>query len=131
MGLVISMSDSPFAQKKTYSDDDGEYTFTEDPTEVQMNYSNARVVMQRIGIPDGRYEFEMGTMDATEFLVRVIRAIHADVPDEGICATVNKIPDGPTVYDMGRREGYTNQRLMQMKDLAEKAICHNRFIGWA
>ena len=126
MGLSIYMENSPL---QILVEEDG-HSYNDDPTAINMSYSNARPVMARIGIT-GEDEFYCGSMPAGEFLVRVVRAIEADIPDEGICATVEAQEGHATLYSMGRREGYVNKRLEQFEKLARAAIKYDRRIVWA
>ena len=108
--------------------------------EVNMSNSNAAVVCATLGIDLEEWGW-CGSLPAADFLGRVLIApavspVDAGVPahrlqpgdSAGVFGTV--VEGGPTFIECGRREGYTQERLDQLRELADWAIAHNAEISF-
>lgn len=72
----------------------------------------------------------MGSMPAQDFLGRVLVAQAVNPADAGVPARVMPSEGGATMIDCGRREGYSEDRLGQLHELAEFAVSRGRTIQW-
>jgi len=97
--------------------------------EVNMSNSNAYRVASTLGIDleEGGWA---GEMDARDFLGRVLLALAVEPQDSGIPA--HEVPTGgPRWIDCGRREGYVQERLTNLHDLAQHAIKDGKPVLWS
>lgn len=94
--------------------------------DLNMANGNAEHVLYLLG-----YDTEdlCGSDTAEGLLGRVLTAIALSPADEGVPATVTA-GNGPTIVDCGRPAGYTDERLSQLRDLAERAMSAGRTITW-
>ena len=91
-----------------------------DHAEVNMSNSNAHRVALTLGIDLEEWGWA-GEMDAQEFLGRVLLALALEPEDAGI--PPHEVPTGgPRLIECGRREGYLQERLGHLHDLAQHAI---------
>jgi hypothetical protein len=105
-------------------------TITEVP-EINVNNGNAHYLLGLLGLietdGDRPGPFEYGDMSgacpAEDFLGRVLMAQALTGHDEGVPLHVlrNQHDRGPTVYDCGRREGYAEEKLAELAELARWA----------
>lgn len=112
-------------------------TTVHDGPEVNVSNANARLVLEALGLP---FEDGSGGLDAEDFLGRVLMALavapadagvpqHRLVPGEStIFGTVTE--HGATFIDCGRREGYLQERLVQLEEVARHAIGKGREVSW-
>lgn len=96
---------------------------------VNMSNSNAARVCASLGI-DLDAEGWCGSLDAADFLGRVLLALAVDPVDAGRPATVDAAPGRATFIDCGRPQGYTQERLSQLRELADWAIAHDAVISF-
>lgn len=107
---------------------------------VNMSNGNAALVCATLGI-DLDAEGWCGSLSAADFLGRVLLALAIAPADEGmpsyelapgdsagIFGTVRQ--GGPRFIQGARPEGYTQQRLAQLRELAEWAVAHNAEISF-
>lgn len=123
MSVTVSIRNSPFVAEAFYEDEDGGYLF--DPFDVQMSNQNAREVLNTIGIT----ELD-GSMDATDFLGRVLIALAREPMDPALVPSVENVSGGAKVIFCGRPEGYIINKLMGLKNLAEAAREINEEVVW-
>lgn len=107
---------------------------------VNMSNSNAAQVCRTLGIDLEEWGW-CGSMSAQDFLGRVLVALAIEPADAGIPAHQLLPGDsagifgtvaegGPTFIECGRREGYTQERLSQLRELADWAVAHNAEISF-
>lgn len=96
---------------------------------VNMSNTNAYRVCASLGI-DLEAEGWCGSLPAADFLGRVLIALAVDPVDAGRPATVDAAPNRATFVDCGRPEGYTQERLGQLRELADWAVAHNAEISF-
>ena len=108
--------------------DDKLWTFPDgyaDDEEVETPYmSNAsmRVFLDTLGY-DSDFE-DAGPVPAKEFIARTTQWLqkNLDKPSAEIPTTVDKNPDGPTIYSGGRDEGHMNRVVKGHNELARKIL---------
>ena len=95
--------------------------------EVNFSNQNAVGVLALLGVtPENTEEFwNGGTLSAEDFLGRVLIALAVNPADAGVPPT----QEGNFI-DAGRREGYFDERLGQLRDLAERALAGGGSICW-
>jgi hypothetical protein len=103
--------------------------------EVNMSNANAVVVCSSLGI-DLEAEGWCGSLPAEDFLGRVLLALAITPTDEGIPAHEVAQEFKPSwvgqarMIECGRREGYTQERLTQLHELAAWAVAHGAEISF-
>jgi hypothetical protein len=96
--------------------------------EVNMSNSNAYDLMDVLGLIPEEGNFDdvcVGSMKAEDFLGRVVVA-------RGLApVSPERLPeqDGIMIY-AGRREGYVQERLEQLQEVADWAIANKREVVW-
>lgn len=98
--------------------------------EVNMSNSNAARVCASLGI-DLEAEGWCGGMPAEDFLGRVLLALAIEPEDAGVPVTVDSAPGRGTFVDCGRAEGYLQERLGQLRELADWAVANKAEISFA
>jgi len=71
-----------------------------------------------------------GTEDAQKFLGRVLMATAVNPADAGVPSTSARGEGGMLMIEGGRREGWTEDYLEALREVAEFAIAHGRQITW-
>lgn len=102
---------------------------TEDNTLfVNVSNQNAAVLLDTLGIMVNEpWEDRcVGSMEAIDFLSRILIGQAVSPVDAGIPATQNGI-----VVDMGRPEGYVDARLVELEEVAHFAIERGVKIYWS
>lgn len=107
----------------------------EDPApEANFANTNAIHLLQTLGLaptpltPDA--DVYCGTIDAEDFLGRVLIALAVAPVDEGIPA--HEVPGpGAQFIDCGRRPGYTQEALAHLRDVADFAVARGRKVVWS
>jgi hypothetical protein len=111
-------------------------TVQTDP-EVNVSNSNARLLLEALGLPfvDG-----CGSLGADDFLGRVLTALAVAPQDAGVPAhrlvpgesTIfgPVVEGGATFIDCGRSEGYLQERLLQLEEVATAALLAGREVSW-
>lgn len=108
--------------------------------EVNMSNSNAATVAATLGIDLEEWGW-CGSLPAEDFLGRVLLALAITPTDAGVPAHQLQPGDsagvfgtvresGPMFIDCGRREGYTQERLGQLRELADWAVAHGAEISF-
>lgn len=111
-----------------------------DELAVNMSNSNAAQVCRTLGIDLEQWGW-CGNLPAEDFLGRVLVALAIEPADEGvpshrllpgdsagIFGTVQE--GGPAFIECGRREGYTQERLGQLRELADWAVANGAEISF-
>jgi hypothetical protein len=107
--------------------------------ELNVSNDNAILILSTLGlrprVVDGPFgplpEDACGSMDAEEFLGRVLAAEIMSVGDPGT-ETETFIEEGcATLIACGRPEGYTDARLAQLREVAEFARAHGKEVVWS
>jgi hypothetical protein len=95
--------------------------------EVNLSNANAVGVLRLLGItPENTENFwNGGSLPAEDFLGRVLIALAVNPADAGVPAT----QEGNFI-DAGRREGYFDERLGELRDIAEKAFAEGGKVQW-
>lgn len=97
---------------------------------VNVSSSNALVLCAALGI-DLEAEGWCGSLPAQDFLGRILVALAVSPADEGIPS--HELPREPgrvRWIECGRAPGYTQDRLGQLRELADWAIAHNAEISF-
>lgn len=109
-------------------------TFTADglsydsPMTINMANRNAALVSDALGHLFDEFEW-WGEMPASDFLGRVLMALAIAPDDEGMPAY--EVPTGGAQFIEGaRRPGYLQDRLIELKALAEWAVANNVPVNW-
>lgn len=108
-----------------------EARFEEEAPEVNLANTNARMVLDALGLapePDGEI---VGTCTAQDFLGRVLVATAVAPEDPGMPATEQSGLGGARLVDCGRAPGYVQDRLDALREVAEWAASRDRSITWA
>jgi hypothetical protein len=98
---------------------------------VNVTTTNAFHLLGLLGITVEDGEHPMGSMSAADFLGRVLVAQAVSPADAGVPPVTTTYESGTTVINCGRREGYSEDRLEQLHELAEFAVDRKRAIQWA
>lgn len=100
--------------------------------ELNVSSQNAIHLLGLLGIPfDAEDGAIAGSMPAEDFLGRVLMAQAVNPADAGVPARTLPSEGGATVINCGRREGYSEDRLAPLHELAEFAVSRGRTIQWA
>lgn len=99
---------------------------------INVSNSNAAALLEVLGLPTNPWDTPEGFEYPTgqDFLGRVLLALGLVPADAGVPAHAPN-PERPNFIDCGRREGYLQERLGQLRELADYAIAHNRRIDWS
>lgn len=99
---------------------------------LNVTGSNAVHLLGLLGLPttfeDGSIN---GSTDAEDFLGRVLIAQAVTPADAGVPAQERTGRGGMTLIHMGRRAGYSEERLSTLRELADFAVDRGRTIQWA
>lgn len=96
--------------------------------EINMSNTNAHRVCETLGI-NLEEEGWCGSLPAQDFLGRVLLALAIQPADEGIPA--HEVPTGGVRWvECGRSEGYLQERLGQLRELADWAVAHDAEIDF-
>lgn len=107
------------------------HTIQVDPApDVNVTTTNAIHLLGLLGIAVEEGEHPMGSMAADDFLGRVLMAQAVNPADAGVPARTLPSEGGATVINCGRREGYSEDRLQQLHELAEFAVSRGRTVQW-
>lgn len=98
--------------------------YEEEPPYVNVSNANAIRLLEVLGLP---CTFDMlgDSEPADDFLGRVLMALAVNPADPGLPA----IEEG-NVIDCGRRPGYLEDRLGQLRDVAAWAAAHRKVVMW-
>ena len=92
-------------------------------SEMELNVSNGNAfsIMKELGYVMDDYSITVPIDEfiavTTQWLQKNIGKRSAEVP-----TTVDKTPGRATFYDMGKREGYFNEKIMQMNKMAREGM---------
>ena len=96
---------------------------------VNMSNSNAAHVCDALGIDLAEWGW-CGSLGAEDFLGRVLMALAVLPVDAGVPA--HEVPGpGARVVECGRSEGYAQERLGQLRELADWAVAHQAEISFS
>lgn len=104
----------------------------EEPPYVNASNINAHFILETLGL----YDQNHGSLDASDFLGRVLLAQAVAPIDEGVPAYhMNELdasgaPMGATMINGGRYPGYLQARLEELEHLATFAIANNSEVLW-
>lgn len=105
--------------------------FVADELAVNMANANAAHVLDVLGFgEDVRAGDLCGTVSGEDFLGRVLMALAVSPADAGIPAHEDHTAGGMLWIEGGRPEGYTQERLGQLRELAEDARDRGCSITW-
>jgi hypothetical protein len=98
--------------------------------EVNMSNSNAARVCSTLGI-DLDEEGWCGSMSADDFLGRVLIALAIEPADEGVPSHELPREPGKVLWiEAGRAPGYNQERLTQLRELADWAVANGAEIAF-
>ena len=95
---------------------------------VNMSQGNAARVCETLGI-DLDEEGWCGSLPAVDFQGRVLVALALSPADEGMPSYEHPGP-GATMIEAARRPGYLQERLGQLRELADWAVAHGAEIDF-
>lgn len=101
-----------------------------DGPEVNMANGNAAYMAGLLGIERDEDGCLFGEMDAEDFLGRVVLARGLSVGDPGVPQTETRGERGALFIDCGRHEGYADQRLIDLEEVAHYAVDHAATVAW-
>jgi len=99
-----------------------------DPNGPSLNVSNTNAfyLQELLGLePD-----YSGEIEAADLLGRVLVAMGLGGHDVGVPPVEGLGENGARWIDCGRREGYADERLSILKEIAEEAIAAGELVGW-
>jgi hypothetical protein len=99
-----------------------------DHESVDFSMSNASLVLDALGLDPVDMS---GALPADDFLGRVLMAEAVAPHDEGLPSYDDTQATGPTWIECGRREGYLQERLAELRELAEAAKNEGAEVSWA
>lgn len=100
----------------------------EDVPELNVSNDNARLLLEALGYdPEDLY----GTVDATDLLGRVLIADGLSPEDPGRPTVTERGTGGATIVSCGRKVGYLQDRLGQLRELASWAAERNLPVTWS
>lgn len=113
------------------------YEITDVPR-LNVSSANGAALLEVLGLRlqdteviDGLwYCVQDGVLDAKAFLGRVLLAQGVAPADAGIPWHDISRPGGPMVIQCGRREGYIDEKLIELEVLARWAMEHGRKVQW-
>lgn len=94
---------------------------------VHLSNMNARLIMDLLGLGT---EHLCGSLDAEDFLGRVLVAQGCSVGDPGRPAEMSRGTSGATVIDCGREAGYSEKKLELLREVAEFARARGVPVTW-
>jgi hypothetical protein len=104
-----------------------------DPSpEVNVSNTNAMHLLGLLGFPSQADEDGSlcGSTTAEDFLGRVLLAQAINPSDAGVPVTTEVGRGGATMVRMGRRAGYSDDRLTSLRELADFAVDRGRDVQW-
>lgn len=104
-------------------------TFSPEELDVNMSNSNAARVCRSLGLDLNELGW-CGDLPAEDFLGRILVALAVEPSDAGVPATVDAAPGRATFIDCGRPEGYVQERLGHLRELADWAVAHGAKISF-
>ena len=96
---------------------------------VNMSNANAVRVCASLGLDLEEWGW-CGSLPAQDFLGRILLALAIEPVDAGVPSTVDAAPGRATFVDCGRAPGYTQERLGQLRELADWAVANNAEISF-
>lgn len=102
--------------------------------EVNMANGNTVAVMEALGIKTDEVSFEAvcsGSLPAEDFLGRVLMALAVAPVSAERPTLVEKNEGQATFVQCGVREGYVQEKLLELQAVAEFAVRENREVSWA
>lgn len=96
------------------------------PPSLNASNANAAELLSALGVPGE----PCGSLPADDFLGRVLTALAVAPSDPGRPVTVVDTPGTARHYDMGRRPGYLQDKLTDLRAVAEWARDHGREVVW-
>ena len=96
---------------------------------VNMSNSNAVVVCATLGIDLQDWGW-CGNLGAEDFLGRILLALAIEPADEGVPSHETTVPGQVRWIECGRPEGYVQDRLGQLRELADWAAANGAEISF-
>ncbi|MET4144162.1 hypothetical protein [Arthrobacter sp. UYCo732] len=99
----------------------------------EMNVSNANAMhlLELLGLPSTPFEGSLaGSTTPEDFMGRVLLAEAINPADAGVPVTTTTSEGGATMVQMGRRVGYSEDRLAALRELADFAVDRGRDVQW-
>lgn len=100
-----------------------------DTHEVNLSNVNARFILGNLGLVTEEGADMSGTLDAEDFLGRVLLAAALSPEDEGIPSHAAS-STGATMVECGRRAGYLHEVLDSLRAVADDAIRLREKVYW-
>jgi hypothetical protein len=100
--------------------------------EVNVSNTNSVVILDALDIQQG-VDFAdrcFGTMTGQEFSDRILFARASSVSDAGLPAYQGTHPVLGSVINCGRPEGYLENILEELQEIADYAVAHNLTVSW-
>lgn len=102
-----------------------------DPSpQVNVSGGNAMYLLNLLGVEVDPEDHPIGSMAAEDFLGRVLVALAVNPADAGRPVTETTAESGMTIVDCGRSEGYSDRRLVELREIAEFGTSRGRDIQW-
>lgn len=96
------------------------------PTAVNVSNTNVSHLLETLGLDPMQKD---GCIPGDDMLGRVLTAIATTDGDTGV--EPNAEDSNGRVIDCGRRAGYTEDRLAELRDLAQFAYDNSAWVGWS
>lgn len=106
------------------------YAPYEGSPEVNLSNVNARLLLEHLGLDDIDGDL-FGNCPAHDFLGRVLMAVAISPKDEGVPLHEELTRRGARSINAGRAPGYLQDRLGELRSLAECAIQKKLQVVWA
>lgn len=100
-----------------------------DDLSINLSNMNARVVMESLGYSNDE-QIAFGDATGEDFLGRILTALALAPEDEGMPSYADEKEGQATMIYCGRRPGYLQERLEQLRALAEFSVATGRQIQW-
>lgn len=102
--------------------------------EINVSNANASTLLNVLGLFGDDEDFSdccAGSVEAEDFLGRVLTGLALAPVDAGRPVTVDVAPGGTTLIDCGRPDGYVQSRLTELHDLATRAVAAGTNVSWS
>jgi hypothetical protein len=97
----------------------------DDAPSANMSNANARILLDLLGLAGE----DCGDCPADDFMGRVLVADALSPADEGV--PVHDVASSPRVIECGRRPGYIQSQLDQLREVAAWSAAKGRDVQWA
>jgi hypothetical protein len=97
---------------------------------LNVNNANAGVLFESLQLGDHGDPYQGGEIRADELLARIAASAELDPPDLGRESSVDDEPGHATMIDCGRRPGYLQDRLLDLRRVALEAERRGVGVTW-